>query len=364
MRKLLFNFHLYFALIVGLFVVTIGVTGAILAFEEDLDRLFNPQFFHVQAAATPMPAADLFRAAEAAFPGQKINNLRLPQSATDTVMFRLPGSKQAFLNPYTGQSLGTRNPNTNLQTIHTIHQRLMMGKPGETFVTAVTGVLLLLVISGLYLWWPLKRVSIKWSASARRIHFDLHNVAGICSAAFLLVLGVTGIVVHFDNDVEKYLHTRWGTKPIPRTAPSVVQPGGKRITADKAIESAQAALPGTKALSIGIPGGPKGSYMVALRYPEDLTPGGRSWASVDQFSGQVNSVQSSRTAPAASRTIIVNRATHTGDIFGYPSKILVSLSSLMLVIQAITGYYLWWKKLRTKEARETAKRETVDETLV
>jgi hypothetical protein len=34
------------------------------------------------------------------------------------------------------------------------------------------------------------------------------------------------------------------------------------------------------------------------------------------------------------------------------------------VIQAFTGYYLWWKKLRTKRATETAKRETVDETLV
>jgi len=52
------------------------------------------------------------------------------------------------------------------------------------------------------------------------------------------------------------------------------------------------------------------------------------------------------------RAIIFNRATHTGDLFGYPTKILVSLSSLMLVIQAITGYYMWWKKLRLRQKRE------------
>jgi uncharacterized iron-regulated membrane protein len=68
--------------------------------------------------------------------------------------------------------------------------------------------------------------------------------------------------------------------------------------------------------------------------------------------------QSSRTAPAAARTIIINRATHTGDIFGYPSKILVSLSSLMLIIQAITGYYLWWKKLGTRQAPESTDRQS------
>ena len=363
MRKTLFSLHLYGALIVGLFVVTIGVTGSIMAFEDDLDRLFNRQLFHVQPAATPLSVADMFHAAAAAFPGQKINNLRLPQNAADSAMFRVAGPKQVFLNPYNGQILGTRDPTTNLQTIHTIHLRLMMGKAGENVVASVTAVLLFLVLSGIYLWWPLKRFSVKWKASARRVNFDLHNVSGIYSAAFLVVLGITGIVVHFDNEIEQYLHKKAGTAPIRRNTPSVVQPGVARIAPDQAVQGALAALPGTKVLSVGLPANPKASYAIALRYPEDLTPGGRSWANVDQYSGKPVSFQSSRTAPAASRTIIVNRAVHTGDILGYPSKILLSLSSLMLIIQAITGYYMWWKKLRTKQAAEVAGSESVNQTM-
>lgn len=352
MRKTLFNLHLYGALIVGLFVVIIGVTGSIMAFEDDLDHLFNPRLFHVQAAGSMLPVADLFRAAAAAFPGEKINNLKLPQSPTDTVTFRVRGPQQVFLNPYTGRILGSRSPSTLLQTIHTIHLTLLMGPTGRTIVTSVTGVLLFLVISGIYLWWPLKRTSIKWGASARRINFDIHNVSGIYSAVFLLVLGTTGIVVHYDNDVERYLHRREGTRPIPRNTPSVFHPGMTRITPDQAVQDAVAALPGTKALTLTLPANPKASYLVTLRYPEDLTPGGRSWANVDQFSGKVVNFQSSRTAPGASRAIILNRAIHTGDLFGYPSKILVSLSGLMLIIQAITGYYLWWKKLRSQPVPE------------
>jgi len=118
------------------------------------------------------------------------------------------------------------------------------------------------------------------------------------------------------------------------------------------LQIALAALPGTQALSISVPGGPKGSYLVSLHYPEDLTPGGRSWANVDQFGGKVVGFQDSRTVAMGTRAIIFNRATHTGDLFGYPTKILVSLSSLMLVIQAITGYYMWWKKLRLRQKRE------------
>ncbi len=353
MRKTLFNLHLYGALIVGLFVVTIGVTGSIMAFEDDLDRIFNPQLFHVQPSGPPLPIAEIFRAAAAAFPGQKTNNVRLPQSDTQSVMFSVKGPKQAFLNPYNGQLLGTRDPRTPLQTIHQIHLRLMMGAAGSNVVASVTGVLLFLVLSGIYLWWPQKRMTVKWKASARRVNFDLHNVSGIYSAAFLLLLGITGIVVHFDNDIEKYLHAKAGTKPTARNTPSVPQPGVTRITPDQAVQSATGALPGTKALSIGLPGNPKASYIVTLRYPEDLTPGGRSWANVDQYSGKVVNFQSSRTAATATRTIILNRAMHTGDILGYPSKILVSLSSLLLIMQAITGYYLWWKKLRTRQTAET-----------
>ena len=364
MRKTLFNLHLYGALIVGIFVVIIGVTGSIMAFEENLDRLFNPRLFDVQPAGSFLPVAELFHSAAAAFPGQKVNNLRLPQSPTDSVMFRVRGPKQVFMNPYNGQILGSRDPNTPLQTIHMIHLTLLMGPTGRSIVAGVTAVLLFLVVSGIYLWWPLKRTSIKWSASARRINFDIHNVSGIYSAVFLLVLGTTGIVVHYDNAIELYLHRREGTKPIPRVVPSVFHPGMTRVTPDQAVQSAEAALPGTKALSVSLPPNAKSSYVVALRYPEDLTPGGRSWADVDQFSGQVINFQSSRTAPSASRTIILNRAIHTGDLFGYPSKILVSLSSLMLIIQAITGYYLWWKKLRSQSKSDTATTAVADKTAV
>jgi uncharacterized iron-regulated membrane protein len=223
---------------------------------------------------------------------------------------------------------------------------------GSNFVAGATAILIFLVCSGVYLWWPVKRASVNWSANARRISFDLHNTAGIYSAVVLVVLGVTGIAIRFDDDIETYLHQRDGTKKVGKNIPSVPQPGVTPITVDQSLQIALAAMPGTQALAISMPGGPKASYLVSLHYPEDLTPGGRSWANVDQFSGKVLSLQDSRTVASGTRAIIVNRATHTGDLYGYPTKILVSLSSMMLVIQAITGYYMWWKKLRVRQHRE------------
>lgn len=351
MRKLLLNLHLYGALFIGLFVVLIGVTGSIMVFEERWDRLLNPKLFRVQPQGRPLPVSGLFAAAAKAYPGQRINTIRLPKDETDSAEFGVRGPKQVFMNPYTGAILGERNPKTVLSTIHMLHLRLNMGENGGTIVAAVTAVLLFLVVSGIYLWWPQKRRKIKWNAaSSWRLNFDIHNVVGVYAALFLFLLGCTGIVIHYGNDLEDYLHRLSGTAKIGRNAPSVAKKGAGPITSDQALEIAVSAMPGTKALSVSLPPNPKASYLVALRHPEDLTPGGRSWVNIDQYSGKVVNFQDSRTVPIGTRAIIINRAIHTGDLFGMVTKVLVCVSSLMLITQAITGYFMWWKKLRVKQS--------------
>ena len=114
------------------------------------------------------------------------------------------------------------------------------------------------------------------------------------------------------------------------------------------MEIARAAIPGTFPFQINAPG-PKGTYQIRSRFPEDLTPGGRSRVIVDQYSGAVLFAEGSRTAPAGTRMVIVNRAIHTGDIFGMPTKTLVSLASLMAVVQVVSGAMMWWKRRRALE---------------
>ena len=87
------------------------------------------------------------------------------------------------------------------------------------------------------------------------------------------------------------------------------------------------------------------SYTVILRVPEETTGSPHSSVSVDAHSGQVLQVRDFRTDSAGFRWIRFNRSIHTGDIWGLPGHILVSLSSLLLVAMAITGCAIWWKKL-------------------
>lgn len=91
---------------------------------------------------------------------------------------------------------------------------------------------------------------------------------------------------------------------------------------------------------------PNRAYLVRSRYPEDLTPGGRSIIVVDPYSRKVLYAEGSRTAPAGTRLVNLNRAIHTGDIFGMPSKIVMPLASPAVTLQFISGVVMWWKRKR------------------
>lgn len=76
--------------------------------------------------------------------------------------------------------------------------------------------------------------------------------------------------------------------------------------------------------------------------------GGRSRVEIDPYTGDVVFAEGSRTAPAGTRGIILNRAIHTGDIFGITSKIVMSLASALTPVMAISGFLTWCSRLRAQ----------------
>ncbi|HXH41613.1 MAG TPA: PepSY-associated TM helix domain-containing protein [Thermoanaerobaculia bacterium] len=345
MRKLLLTLHLYGTLIAGIFVVILGLTGSILAFESQLDRLFNPSLFDIAPQpAAPLPLPRLAAAVRQRFPSSSVEGFILPQHPDSAHIVYINSGAAVFVNGYTGAILGTRRGPTLLTRIHQIHTHLLAGKIGEMIMAVAAIVMLFLVVSGVILWWKYRKVTIKWNASLFRVMFDVHNAAGILSAIFLLLLSLTAIAIAFDNPIARWSYKATGTKPIPRSIPSTQRSGAATVDPDEVLRIAKAAEPGAAPLAIDYPEDTKDSYTVRMRFPEDRTPGGRSWVCVDQYSGKVLVAQSSRTAPLPVRAELMNRQIHTGDVFGTPSRIVMSASSLLVVLQAFSGVVMWWKR--------------------
>ena len=82
------------------------------------------------------------------------------------------------------------------------------------------GVLLMaLSLSGMYLWWPIKRVSISRAARGRRFWFDVHNALGVYALVFLFVLALTGVVIGFDSWTTPLLYRVTGSQPYRAGCP-------------------------------------------------------------------------------------------------------------------------------------------------
>jgi len=349
MRKVLFYLHLVVATIAGIFVTILGVTGAIMAFEPEIDHLAHAKLSYVTPGPHRIGLADLGAAVIKAFPGARVGGYLFP---TDPGLAWQVFTKESAVsvNPYTGEILGVRAGGMDfLAFVHQLHLRLLIRNKADTgkIIMSWAGVAaLVLFVSGLYLWWPVKRFSISGAPSGRRFWFDMHNASGILALPFLLILGFTGVMIGFEEHTVPMLYKMTGSQASRSPDVPPPPPGDKPIGLDQAVEIARNAIPGAEPFQINVPG-PKGAYQIRSHFPEDLTPGGRSRVMVDQYTGQVLFAEGSRTAPAGARLVILNRAVHTGDILGIPSKTVVSLASLLMVVQAFSGAVMWWKRRRT-----------------
>jgi uncharacterized iron-regulated membrane protein len=340
-RKVILQAHLVGAFIGAAFIVILGVTGSIMAFEEELDHLTHPRLFEVSPQGKALTLAELAARATTAFPGQPVVTYGLgvrPDLAWSVNV----GGTLVFMNEYTGEILGTRTGPTWLGQVHQVHLRLLAGDTGKTIVSWAGVLTMLLTLSGMYLWWPVKRLRVRRGARGRRLWFDLHNAVGVYASVVLFLLAMTGVVIGFESRTTPLLYGVTGSQPARGNVTVTPNPGARVLTPDEALAIARLELPGAAPVSINVPG-PRTPYRIALRYPEDRTPGGRSRVFVNQYGGTVLQIESSRTTAAGTRLIILNRAIHTGDIFGTPTKILMSLASLAAVAQVITGSMMWWK---------------------
>jgi uncharacterized iron-regulated membrane protein len=198
MRKRLFQLHLLAAAVAGLVIVVLALTGSIMAFEEQLDHLTHPRLFYVAPHGVPLSLASLTARASAALPGKPVVTYGLSVSPALSWSVNVGGTI-VFVNQYTGEILGTRIGPTWLGYVHQVHLRLLAGDTGKTIVAWADVVMLLLSLSGIYLWWPIKRIAINTAAGGRRFWFDLHNAVGVCAFVFVFLLAATGAVIGFDR---------------------------------------------------------------------------------------------------------------------------------------------------------------------
>lgn len=395
--RTVWRWHFYAGLFVIPFMVILAATGIIYLFKPQLDAAMYSNLMVVQPDLATLPYVDQVQSVESAYPAAVITQVTPPAAANRSSEVLLTTTDErnlmVFVNPYSGEILGDRNEDNNLQAIaRKIHGELLIGKLGDYLVELAACWGLVLLATGMYLWWPRQKFSVLgtliprlWSQNKRVFWRDLHAVPGFYGVLLIGFLILTGLpwtgfwgetfaqvwgqfpAQMWDDIPQSALLTGslnqrgqvvpWAVEqlPIPQSAASgptdhaghqaatPTQSGpasGTPISLDAVIALAQAkgAPPG---FSVTLPKGETGVFTVSA-FPPDPTQ--EVTLHVDQYSGNVLAEVRWQDYGLVPKAVEMGTAIHMGRYFGFTNQLLMLVAALIVMLLAITGVVMWWQR--------------------
>jgi uncharacterized iron-regulated membrane protein len=379
--RLIWRWHFYAGLICLPFLVMMAATGLLYLFRDELslvlerDRLIAPPSV---AAEAPRPSPEaLIAAALARQPGEAIRFTPPPASGrtAEVGVHAGPETISVFLDPATGRVLDIVPQDMRPMTfISHIHSLAVLGDGPNLLIEIVGGWAILLVASGLYLWWPRGQsggvVTIRASPSRRLWWRDIHAVTGVMVGGVLLFLAVTGMPwANYWGKQYRNAINDWGLgAPASVKATSVAsdaalaasKSGSWTMDGTAAPASAPldqrlsaATLPIARIMAIGqarglapgyvvrLPTSPGGVFTLQL-YPRQAT--GQRVIHIDRYSGKVLAdVGFADYGPMAKATEYAI-AIHTGGQLGRANQVILALACLAIIGLGLAGAVAWWKR--------------------
>lgn len=381
LKKTIGKVHLWLGLGSGLVVFIIGLTGCLYAFIDELRPLVYKDRLRVEVAsgAKRLPLDILQKKAQDVL-GPKYPLLGLELSAEDehTVSFRaVQVDREAFMyhnymqyyyrvyvNPYTGAVVQVENTKWEFfNVVVNLHINLLLGhKVGGTIVAWSVVVFVVMLISGLVLWWPKnksaakQRFAFRWKEGLKwkRKNYDLHNILGFYAMVVLLVIALTGLVWSFEwvsNSVQWVANagqTFETKKPLSSDTNSTAH-----LSLETIAQKAMHAMPTATTLYMSIPNNAKATVYVYAR--NDQQPHFRSTRSqYDQHTAQLLDAQTFGTMNNGEKINAMNYDLHVGSVLGLPGKILAFMASLIAASLPVTGTLIWLgRKKKSKDKKKT-----------
>ncbi|MDR7020368.1 PepSY-associated TM helix domain-containing protein [Aeromonas salmonicida] len=403
----IWRWHFYAGLFVAPFLILLSLTGIVYLFKPQLDNLLYPELMKVPPAAhilsadqlpgKPLGADALWAKARATMPDANLSKY-LPPAAPDLsaqfIVTQQGNELTLFMDPVSGTLLGTMDNKWNLQAVaRALHADLLLGTTGDRLIELAAGWGIVLLVSGLYLWWPRKGPGvggILWPRLNQRGRLwwrDLHAVVGFWGAGFLLLLLLSGMTwtgfwgAQFADLWNRFPAAMWNevpksaplvrnlnhsheqtvpwaveTMPMPSSQPaakrhdhSAMHQGGEqddivmashRIPLQQVVEIAQArqVSPG---YSITPPVGESGVYTIAL-FADD--PRNDATLHIDQYSGKVLADVRWQDYGPVAKTVETGVMLHMGKLYGWPHQIAMLVICLMVLLSSVSGLWIWWSR--------------------
>lgn len=259
--------------------------------------------------------------------------------------------------PIEGSLAGSDLMNFILQ----LHKDMFAGLPGMLLL-GVMGVLLLAsTVSGLVLYGPYMRKldfgTIRRMRGVRLKWLDLHNFLGVTTAAWVFVVGLTGVI----NTLSTPIIALWKMDQLAEmtSAYKDAPPLGQLGSLDAALETAKRAIPEMVPLTVSFPGTMFTSqhhYAVFMQGKTPLTSRLLKPVLIDAETGDLTDT---RDMPLYTTLFLLSQPLHFGDYGGLPLKILWAAFDIIAIFVLGSGLFLWLTRSRTQSETHLRKLKQV-----
>ncbi|OKL41040.1 PepSY-associated TM helix domain-containing protein [Pontibacter flavimaris] len=373
LRNLFNDVHLWLGIASGLVLFVVCLTGTIYTFKEEVEELMAPEKYTVEVPANAEPIATnaLIAELEQELQGQVVS-ISIPGDKASSYSISVApvaaaGAKKAegggrpatyFVNPYTGQVVGTPESATAefFTTVMKLHRWLLLGDSvGRVIVGAATIIFTFLVLTGLVLWFPVKRknwkqgLKIKTNAKWKRVNHDLHNTLGFYSSILLLIMALTGLCWSFEW-YRDGLSSVMGAEVFKgrKEKPMAIAAAASTATPEDYIQQANLLLPYAGDLRLSLPADDTTAVVIQKSQTGFFALAAADKVQLNKHNAEPLKVEKFADKPLNKQVVGLIKPLHLGNVYGTFSKILYFIACLVATSLPVTGTMIWINKLRKK----------------
>lgn len=363
--------HKWLGLTSGLIVFIVSVTGCLFCFHDEIKDVTRKECRFVEDTGKPyLPPSVLREKALEHVPNGKSGLVFYVKRDRAAVVYTYNenGNFYLFMNPYTGKHLFTEDPKTDFFIIvEYIHLYLLLPDYiGKHIIGGATIIFILMMISGIFLWWPKKkkdlknRLKVKWNAKWRRVNYDWHNVSGFYIAIIATIIAITGLTFTYDwvgDGLYYSFNLGKGDKEKETEHPTIDTLAFKSIqvsASDKAILLTMQKNPNHEMFYVTFPEKKSdpvetGAYPHALRYDH------QSNYHFHPYSAQLLTEEPYHKKSLGLQVAEMSYGVHTGQILNLPGKIIAFIASLIAAALPVTGFLIFWGRRNKKPKKKLSK---------
>lgn len=376
--RTVWRWHFYAGIIFAPFLVMLAVTGSVYLFKPQIEQNLYQHYYEVTPQDERMSATEQINAVKAKYPDASITKYRPGESvdrSSEVKIATAAASATVFVNPYSGKIIGELADDDRIMNkIEEIHGELMAGTIGDRIVELVACWAIVLIVTGLFLWFPRNKTT-GWSGvfiprvrqGKKIFRRDLHAVPAFWITAGMLFLILTGLPwsgfwgTNFQslatNQGLGYPPSIWGGEaPVSAVqTKDVAEVPWAAETLDVPKSNVEGLVPASiddivsiakqqgmdPSYAISIPSDPTGVYTLSA-YPAKAED--EATIHLDQYSGAVLADYRFDNYGLVGKAVALGITLHKGTEFGLINQLISLLICLGIILVAVSGFYLWFKR--------------------